>query len=816
MTSITTTITEPKTFQQIQDQKNEFGREKALEDLNNNIIKLVEAVNNKFNKTYAQDDRKLKQNQLELSELQLRRAKLGLAKDEKYYSDYSRKWNEKNGIGSSVGIDQNSRNNGSAIAISALTGGAINPVIAKQILLPPLKVMSNIIKGMFNQDRIVSGKTSSAIASSKENKLHNKLDSILSAIKEKTRPTEKTEEKEKSLFSKVISSILGLSSTVGKVVLGMIGSVLLAKLGEKLGPTIEGLVSKVVGRKAAPEVTKWLTDIGPEMIAGYAIAGWKGALVGGGLKLALDSWAALFPKEGELENPPEISATVTALNGYLPDPLKFDDDAHFKATLSGLMLGGLKGMVVGWLAGKYGKDFSKWIGSTPKEQDEAAETDWKLKFAKALGLDDTKAVLPVIGGFMYAGIKGAVVGYAAGQILKMFQDEEKLKDAIVAGDELEKDRLQEELKKDQYRVALSGALAGFQAGGFSGAIIGGMLGLFGSGIAIGYKKYGNLNTSFQEQLDSTYFGIPAEVWIGGFGLAGLALKAGLGLPGILIGLVAGSIGGFIADRLRSKDLIEDMGFESERRGLSYFVKGTDISVENVRQEARQELWEEKVKYERENPGKTYEITEDMVKQRTKEKIESQLGQERAKNEKKQRENLYRNYGSFKQMYNVVGNEEDGFFSGFDDAKKSKIRIRDTAFEEMVKPLKDKYLHWTLTGRKVDRNVVLEDLTQQLKERGVKDENLKKIDLNAVADAIEGGKVDKGKVADTIMLITDPEALEKIDFGEKNEDVIKALLDIKNAIINQKQDVNVTVNNSDGTKQEVKQTVKRDKNGNPIS
>lgn len=602
MAIITTTIREPTTFSQIQDQQNELGKSKLLEDLNDNVVKLIEAINAKSEKQSANEDRQLKSNQLELSKLQLKRAQLGLANDEKYYQDYSRKWSEKNGIGTSVGIDKNTSGNLGAIGVSALTAGTLNPVVVKQVLFPllgpPIKMMSNVMKGMFSFDRRVSGKTSSAIDSDNKNKLHGKLDSILSAIKEKTRSSPEREKEEKSLFSKVIGSILGLAGTVGKIVLGMIGTVLLSKLGEKIGPTIEGLLSKVIGKQASSEVVKWLEELGPAMIAGYAIGGWKGALIGGGLQLAVNAWNELFPKPEDLQKPEEVSATVTALNGYLPDPLKFNDDPHFKATLAGLMLGGLKGMVFGWVAGKYGKDFAKWIGSTPEEQNAAAEEDWKLKLAKALGLDDVKAILPVMGGFVYAGIKGAVLGYAAGQVLNMFNHEKQLEEAIKAGDELEEDRLKKELENDQYRIALAGAFTGFQVGGFTGAIMGGLFGLFGSGIAQGYKKYGSLNSAFNTELEKNYFGVPAEVWVGSLGLAALAWKSGLGFPGIIAGALIGAVGGFIADRVQSKNIIEKAGFEAEWSSskMGYVIKGhEDLDIQQIRQQIRQDLYAEKIK-----------------------------------------------------------------------------------------------------------------------------------------------------------------------------------------------------------------------------
>lgn len=425
MAIITTTIREPTTFSQIQDQQNELGKSKALEDLNNNVVKLIEAINAKSEKQSANEDRQLKLNQLELSKLQLKRAQLGLANDEKYYQDYSRRWSEKNGIGTSVGIDKNTSGNIGAIGVSALTAGTLNPVVVKQVLFPllgpPIKMMSNMMKGMFSFDRRVSGKTSSAIDFDNKNKLHGKLDSILSAIKEKTRSSPEQKKEEKSLFSKVIGSILGLAGTVGKIVLGMIGSVLIAKLGEKIGPVVEGFLTKVVGRKVTPALMEVLESLGPEMIAGYTIGGWKGALIGAGLKWVWDSWTDVegdveLSKKGPAEKLSGLDEALNSFNEFLPNGLKFQTKNHFKAAMGGLMLGGFKGMVVGWILGlpKVKKMLQNLgdINSIGDLKDNVA----KLKEGTILENIPEEVLMGAIAGGAF-GLMGGPVGFAAGALL---------------------------------------------------------------------------------------------------------------------------------------------------------------------------------------------------------------------------------------------------------------------------------------------------------------------------------------------------------------------------------------------------------------
>ena len=148
MATITTTIREPKTFQQIQDQQNELGKNQTLESLNDNISKLIKAITDRDQKRETEQDRQLKMNQLELSKLQLRRAQLGLAKDEKYYQEYSNKLQTKSNFGTSIGLDHGTSSNIGAIGVSALTAGALNPVIVKNLLFPIMTPLMNVTKAL--------------------------------------------------------------------------------------------------------------------------------------------------------------------------------------------------------------------------------------------------------------------------------------------------------------------------------------------------------------------------------------------------------------------------------------------------------------------------------------------------------------------------------------------------------------------------------------------------------------------------------------------------------------------------------------------
>lgn len=358
MATITTTIKEPKTFQQIQDQKRELDKEEALETLNNNIAKLIKTINDKSEKKISDDERQLKANQLALSKLQLRRAQLGLAKDEKSYSDYSVKYNSTHGVGSSIGVSQNTRDNATAVALSAMTAGALNPVIVKEILLPPLKMMTRAVTGLGKalfSERRISGKTSSAVEGDSEKKLHKKLDDILGAIKTKTKSSPKEQQKKEGFFSKALGALAGLAGTVGRVLLsalkGAVGAYLAIKLGEKIAPFIESVLSNVVGEENAQTIVNTFKKHLPSMVAGYLITGtWRGALVGLGIDL-LGTAMGIFTGDVASSEPDIVDKGTEYINQVLNGFGLSIEKSQFEGAVGGLILAGPKGMLLGFALG---------------------------------------------------------------------------------------------------------------------------------------------------------------------------------------------------------------------------------------------------------------------------------------------------------------------------------------------------------------------------------------------------------------------------------------------------------------------------------
>ena len=680
MATITTTIREPKTFQQIQDQQNELGKNQTLESLNNNISKLIKAITDRDEKRETEQDRQLKMNQLELSKLQLRRAQLGLAKDEKYYSDYSRKWSEKNNFGTSMGLDKNTSSNIGAIGVSALTVGTLNPVIVKNLLFPIMTPLMNVTKalatfpgllpGLFHRS---SGKSSSAIASDPDRKLHGKLDQILGAIKDKTKSSKPKEEKERSMLSKFLNALL-------------------------LGAAGMFAASELFG-KPKDEILTILKDYGPAMVAGYALGGWKGALVAGGLVLGYKAWQDLI---GETKKTPEQiedeEKALAKINSYIPiDFLKFKNMGHFKATVAGLMIGGLKGAAAGWAFGKYSNTIKKWLGKLPNEdgddqnnnEKEENEDDYLQTLAKALGLNTPESVLPVLAGFYLKGIHGAVFGYLSGQILTEVDLAKQYREAIQRGDEIEAQKIKEDMEDTKYRATLSGALAGFMNGGVGGAIIGGMLSFFTAELAEAYTLSGTWSGAFGQMLDRPILGVPSEVWMGTLSLTALAIKGKLGWQGILAAAAIGALGGFVADRYRSKELIEEIGFEAEWDKLGYKIKGTDLTIEQVRQEARDNLIAAGVVYTEEDLKKE---TIRLLKEKHHAQTKDEIQQEQLEKDKQKLNYAINTYKTFYNKLKQSGQENEevdivnGLFENQHSEEKDK-RIRDDLYYAAIENFK---------------------------------------------------------------------------------------------------------------------------------
>ncbi len=587
MATITTTIREPKTFQQIQDQQNELGKNQTLESLNDNISKLIKAITDRDQKRETEQDRQLKMNQLELSKLQLRRAQLGLAKDEKYYSDYSRKWSEKNNFGTSIGLDRNTSDNIGAIGVSALTAGALNPVIVKNLLFPIMTPLMNVTKalatfpgllpGLFHR---TSGKSSSAVASDPDRRLHGKLDQILGAIKDKTKSSKAKEEKEQSMLSKFLNALL----------LGASGMFVAS---EMLGGG-EGVVMQT------------LKDYGPAMIAGFALGGWKGALVGLGIQLGAEALGII--KTDSKETPNIITDALRAVNGFIEPIFGFElEENEFKGIAAGLMLGGVKGAALGYAIIKAANVFGL-VKNDDDSKRNGFDTNDKETFAtklsKKLGFTLSKENITwTAAGLMFGGVKGAALGLVASIIKNTFFDGITKDDEVKKGNVPTSDKtsLQDMLKSKGINLSddqIKAAAAGAMLFGWRGAIAGVLLASDTAKKVIPLLLSGDfteaaeqISNSVGNLLEGTVLeGISDKVITGALAGAAMGLKGGV--KGVIVGALLGGAGGFVWERIKSKELAEKYGFETTFDGLignsgktwDYFEKQTRKQLELAKDE----------------------------------------------------------------------------------------------------------------------------------------------------------------------------------------------------------------------------------------
>ena len=248
MATITTTIKEPKTFQAIQEEEQQLGNNKLVENINKNIEKLVEISQNKREVKEDELDKQLKRNNLELSKLQIKKAQYGLAREEKAFSRPSANSNQSS-ITKSLGMSQSDTTSLGAVALGALTG--INPAVLKtmkdtlhidKVLTAPLKMAVGGLKSlgnMFQSSNRISGKTSTSIDDEpKDERLYDKLEEILSAIKEKSGTNKEEKESKPSKFKDFLKKLL----------LGALGAVALAKVAEAFSGQIKEAWDKLTNK----------------------------------------------------------------------------------------------------------------------------------------------------------------------------------------------------------------------------------------------------------------------------------------------------------------------------------------------------------------------------------------------------------------------------------------------------------------------------------------------------------------------------------------------------------------------------------------
>lgn len=245
-----------------------------------------------------------------------------------------------------------------SVALSALTGGTINPAFIQALKLDklvtaPLEAMT---KWMLSSKKKTSGTTSSAIRNSKNNPILSKMDMLgvkLDKLNKEQEPGT-TEKKSKGILGKIWDGFKNVFGIVGKGLMTLLGPAaliaMLPKVKEKAAELLQDfLTGKVgMGKEAAGNTSKIITDALPGVLAGFKYAGLKGALLGGALTYGIanldkikDAWNTFTGKQNDDDK-------ITNLFGI---PVEYVQGALTGMTIAGLTGGGLKRIAMGAIVG---------------------------------------------------------------------------------------------------------------------------------------------------------------------------------------------------------------------------------------------------------------------------------------------------------------------------------------------------------------------------------------------------------------------------------------------------------------------------------
>lgn len=245
-----------------------------------------------------------------------------------------------------------------SVALSALTGGIINPTFIQalkldKLITAPIEAMT---KRMLSSKKKTSTTTSSAIKNSKNQPILSKMDMLGQKLDKLNKEQEvgTTEKKSKGILGKIWDGFKDIFGIVGKGLMTLLGPAaliaMLPKVKEKAAELLQDfLTGKVgMGKEAAGNTSKIITDALPGVLAGFKYAGLKGALLGGALTYSIanldkikDAWNTFTGKQDDNDK-------ITNLFGI---PVEYVQGALTGMTIAGLTGGGLRRIVMGAIVG---------------------------------------------------------------------------------------------------------------------------------------------------------------------------------------------------------------------------------------------------------------------------------------------------------------------------------------------------------------------------------------------------------------------------------------------------------------------------------
>lgn len=201
--------------------------------------------------------------------------------------------------------------------------------------------------GLFNKDKETEGKTPGAIAKDKDKlgKIEKNTEELVKlASKEKNVEEQKKDKKEKSLLDKIFEAIGGMGLILKGAAVAAIPYVIkefLPKATEWLDNKMKEFMSGTLGFSefTAEGVSQLVKDALPGALFGMTVGGWKGAIVGAGLSISYN-W--IQHKIDEVINGADEEKIPTKIGPFKVDTLE--------AAVSGAVIGstfGWKGALLG-------------------------------------------------------------------------------------------------------------------------------------------------------------------------------------------------------------------------------------------------------------------------------------------------------------------------------------------------------------------------------------------------------------------------------------------------------------------------------------
>lgn len=330
-------------------------------------------------------------------------------------------------------------NDATNIMLSVLTGGFINPVISKALRLPPRASKAiNFTKNFLLSNKSNAKKENPDVKTIKEKNLKNNSSDKTSSINDKKNKFLNTMNSIKEFFKKKLKQTSNKkenteektkkSSKLWSYLLPALGGILLAIAR----PIVEGGINRMLQSIGVPPETagfigRTISKILPGALLGSKF-GWKGAVLGAGLWLGLDSILemssairGIFTGEGEkLRNETILSGAISgALIG-----------ARFGKNGMGILVGGILGAGITSLTA-LAADFSARANAAKEGKYTPPQTIDGVPLAIFSGmLNGALAGLPLAAATNGASILvGALLGLAGGTIWHIFTNSKLKKEA---------------------------------------------------------------------------------------------------------------------------------------------------------------------------------------------------------------------------------------------------------------------------------------------------------------------------------------------------------------------------------------------------